>query len=160
MIPKLIAAARAAPRPRSAVYRGRAGAPGALEHRYTGGKSAIDDRVCRLPLVPSYNYGRSQVGALTLPLLQLLAPNKGHRAMTPCSARSLYAMLTATVLVGFAAALVGCASLGPVVPVAVSDIHSIRGHWTGTMYRPRGSDVMAPAESVELTIREDGTYPL
>ncbi len=44
--------------------------------------------------------------------------------MTRTGLRSLGTVLTAFV-VGFAATLVGCASVGPVTPVAVSDIKAV-----------------------------------
>jgi hypothetical protein len=49
--------------------------------------------------------------------------------------------------------MAGCASLGPVTPVAISDIGSVAGTWKGIVYQSSS----AP-ESVELTIREDGSY--
>jgi hypothetical protein len=73
--------------------------------------------------------------------------------MTPGSARSHWTVLTAIVVVGLAAGLVGCASLGPNTPVAVSDVKSVAGTWKGVVYR-RGFE----PENVELTIREDGSY--
>jgi hypothetical protein len=73
--------------------------------------------------------------------------------MTVSRARSLWTVLTATVIVGFAASLVGCASVGPVTPVAVSDVKSVAGTWKGTVYRS-GSE----PDYVVLTIREDGSY--
>jgi len=73
--------------------------------------------------------------------------------MTSNRARSLWTALTATVIVGFAASLIGCASLGPVTPVAVSDVKSVAGTWKGIVYRP-GSE----PDQVVLTIREDGSY--
>jgi hypothetical protein len=73
--------------------------------------------------------------------------------MTPSGARSLWTVLTATVIVGFAASLVGCASAGPVTPVAVSDLKSVAGTWKGTVYLS-GSE----PQYVALTIREDGSY--
>jgi len=73
--------------------------------------------------------------------------------MTARGARTLWAGLTATALVGFVALLVGCANLGPVTPVEVSDLGSVTGTWKGVVYGP-GSE----PESVELTIRADGSY--
>ena len=70
-------------------------------------------------------------------------------------ARSLWTALTATVIVGFAASLIGCASAGPVTPVVVSDVKSVAGTWKGIVYRS-GSE----PEQVVLTIREDGSYEL
>ena len=73
--------------------------------------------------------------------------------MTLRGARSLWTVLTATVVVGFAASLLGCASAGPLTPVAVSDLKSVAGTWKGLIYR-YGFD----PDYVELTIREDGSY--
>ena len=58
-----------------------------------------------------------------------------------------------TVVVGFAASLVGCASVGPLTPVAVSDVKSVAGTWKGVVYLS-GSE----PDEVTLTIREDGSY--
>lgn len=71
------------------------------------------------------------------------------------SARSLRSSLALTVLVSFAALLVACASLGPAVPVAVTDVKSVAGKWRGIVYRT-GSE----PDYVEVTIREDGSYDL
>ncbi len=73
--------------------------------------------------------------------------------MTRTGPGSLGTVLTAFV-VGFAATLVGCASLGPVTPVAVSDIKAVAGTWKGVVYR---RSVFEP-DYVTLTIREDGSY--
>jgi hypothetical protein len=73
--------------------------------------------------------------------------------MTSNRARSLWTALTAPVIIGFAASLIGCASAGPVTPVAVSDIKSVAGTWKGIVYQS-GSE----PDQVVLTIREDGTY--
>jgi hypothetical protein len=73
--------------------------------------------------------------------------------MTSHQTRSLWTALTAAVIVGFAATLIGCASIGPVTPVAVSDVKSVAGTWKGIVYRS-GSE----PEQVVLTIREDGSY--
>jgi hypothetical protein len=75
--------------------------------------------------------------------------------MTSNRARSLWTALTTTVIVGFAASLIGCASVGPVAPVAVSDVKSVAGTWKGIVYRSS----LEP-EQVVLTIREDGSYDL
>ena len=72
--------------------------------------------------------------------------------MTRIDLRSLRAVFTVFV-VGFAVTLVGCASLGPVTPVAVSDIKTVAGTWRGTLYQSG----LAP-DQVKLTIREDGSY--
>jgi len=69
--------------------------------------------------------------------------------------RSLWAIITVTVVIGFVASLPGCASVGPIAPVVVSDVKSVAGTWQGVVYEP-GS---AP-DYVELTIREDGSYDL
>ena len=66
---------------------------------------------------------------------------------------SLGTVLTAF-LVGFVATLVGCASLGPVTPIAVSDIKTVAGTWKGVVYR---RSVFEP-DNVTLMIREDGSY--
>src|SRR5262245_47341045 len=73
--------------------------------------------------------------------------------MTLRGARSLWTVLTATVVVGFAASLLGCASAGPLTPVAVSDLKSVAGTWKGVVYR-----YGVEPDYVELTIREDGSY--
>jgi len=73
--------------------------------------------------------------------------------MTPSAARSLWTVLTVAVIVGFAASLLGCASAGPVTPVAVSDVKSVAGTWKGTVYQSG----VAP-DYITLTIREDGSY--
>ncbi|PWU21032.1 MAG: hypothetical protein C5B48_11765 [Candidatus Rokuibacteriota bacterium] len=73
--------------------------------------------------------------------------------MTRTNLRSLGTVLTACV-VGFAVTLVGCASLGPVTPVAVSGIEAVTGTWKGIVYPTSESD----PDYVTLTIREDGSY--
>ena len=75
--------------------------------------------------------------------------------MTSNRARLLWTALTATIIVGFAASLIGCASVGPVTPVAVSDVKSVAGTWKGIVYRSS-----VEPEQVVLTIREDGSYDL
>ena len=70
-------------------------------------------------------------------------------------ARSLWAIVTVTVVIGFVASLPGCASVGPIAPVVVSDLKSVAGTWQGVVYEP-GSE----PDNVELTIREDGSYDL
>ena len=69
--------------------------------------------------------------------------------------RSLWAIITVTVVIGFVASLPGCASVGPIAPVVVSDVKSVTGTWQGVVYEP-GSE----PDYVELTIREDGSYDL
>jgi hypothetical protein len=73
--------------------------------------------------------------------------------MTPTGTRSLWTSLAASVVVGFAASLIGCASAGPLTPIVVADIKSVAGTWTGVVYQA-GSE----PDYVVLTIREDGTY--
>ena len=68
-------------------------------------------------------------------------------------AQSLWTALTATVIIGFAASLMGCASAGPVTPVVVSDVKSVAGTWKGIVYRSGFEP-----EQIVLTIREDGSY--
>jgi hypothetical protein len=75
--------------------------------------------------------------------------------MTSSGARSLWTVLTVTVIVGFAASLVGCASMGPVTPVTVPDVKSVAGTWKGMVYRSGFEP-----DYVTLTIREDGSYDL
>jgi hypothetical protein len=75
--------------------------------------------------------------------------------MISSGTRSLWAIITVTVAIGFVASLPGCASVGPVAPVVVSDVKSVAGTWQGVVYEP-GSE----PDYVELTIREDGSYNL
>jgi len=70
-------------------------------------------------------------------------------------AQSLWTALTATVIIGFAASLMGCASAGPVTPVVLSDVKSVAGTWKGIVYRSGFEP-----EQVVLTIREDGSYDI
>ena len=67
--------------------------------------------------------------------------------------RSLWTALGITIMIGLAASLTGCASIGPVTQVSVPDIKSVTGTWKGIVYRSGGEP-----ENVALTIREDGTY--
>ncbi len=69
--------------------------------------------------------------------------------------RSLWAIITVTVVIGFVASLPGCPSVGQIAPVVVSDVKSVAGTWQGVVYEP-GSE----PDYVELTIREDGSYDL
>jgi hypothetical protein len=73
--------------------------------------------------------------------------------MTSSSHRLVCRLLAVTVMVGFSVSLVGCAAIGPVTPVAVSDVKSLSGTWEGTKYLP-GSE----RDDVTLTIRDDGSY--
>ena len=52
-----------------------------------------------------------------------------------------------------AASLLGCATVGPVTPVVVSDVKLITGTWKGTVYRSGFEP-----DSVTLTIHDDGSY--
>jgi len=56
--------------------------------------------------------------------------------MTSSGTRSLWAIITMTVVIGFVASLPGCASVGPVAPVVVSDVKSVAGTWQGVVYGP------------------------
>ena len=67
--------------------------------------------------------------------------------------RSLWAIITVTVVIGFVASLPGCASVGPITPVAVSDVKSVAGTWKGVVYES-GSE----PDYITLTIQEDGSY--
>jgi hypothetical protein len=73
--------------------------------------------------------------------------------MTPTSRRLVCRVLAVTVIVGLSVSLGGCASIGPVTPVAVSDVTSLSGTWEGIVYLP-GSE----RDDVTLTIRDDGSY--
>jgi hypothetical protein len=69
--------------------------------------------------------------------------------------RSLWTVLGVAVMIGFAASLAGCASIGPVTQVTVPDVKSVTGKWQGIVYLSG-----IEPEHVVLTIREDGTYDL
>jgi hypothetical protein len=73
--------------------------------------------------------------------------------MTPSKARSLRTAFAATIVLVFAASLIGCASIGPLTPVAVSDVKSVAGTWEGVVYQS-GSE----PDHITLTILEDGSY--
>jgi hypothetical protein len=73
--------------------------------------------------------------------------------MTPIGTRSLWTTLAATVVVGFAASLIGCASAGPLTPVVVSDVKSVAGTWKGVIYQSGYQP-----DYIILTIQEDGSY--
>jgi hypothetical protein len=68
--------------------------------------------------------------------------------MTRTGLRSLGTALTAFV-VGLAATTVGCASVGPVTPVAASDIKAVTGTWKGVVYTKSEFE----PDYVTLTIR-------
>jgi hypothetical protein len=73
--------------------------------------------------------------------------------MTPSSRRLDWRVLAVIVIVGLSVSLAGCAGIGPVKLLAVSDIRSVSGTWEGTVYLP-GSE----RDDVTLTIRDDGSY--
>jgi hypothetical protein len=73
--------------------------------------------------------------------------------MTRTGLRLLGTVLIAFV-VGLAVSMVGCASVGPVTPVAVSDIKAVTGTWKGIVYTKSEFE----QDYVTLTIREDGSY--
>ena len=73
--------------------------------------------------------------------------------MTPIGTRSLWTVFAATVVVGFAASLIGCASAGPLTPVVVSDVKSVAGTWKGVIYQSSYQP-----DYIVLTIQEDGSY--
>jgi len=77
--------------------------------------------------------------------------------MTRSGRRSVRSVVAITVIVGFASSLVGCANLGPVTPVAVSDVNSVSGTWEGIVYLPR-SEPGSERNDVTLTIRDDGSF--
>jgi hypothetical protein len=77
--------------------------------------------------------------------------------MTRSGRRSVWSVVAITVIVGFASSLVGCAHLGPVTPVAVSDVKSVSGTWEGIVYLPR-SQPGSERTDVTLTIRDDGSF--
>jgi len=68
-------------------------------------------------------------------------------------ASTALSVLTVTIIVGFSVSLVSCANLGPVAPVAVSDVKSVSGTWRGIVYLsgPEPNDVT-------LMIADDGSY--
>ena len=73
--------------------------------------------------------------------------------MQSSGVRSLWTVLPALAVLGFAAAVAGCASAGPVRPVAVSEMKSVAGTWKGLAYSRDPAQ-----ETIELTIHEDGSY--
>jgi len=75
--------------------------------------------------------------------------------MTARRLRSLWAVVGVTLVAGFAASLMGCATVGPVSTVMVPDIKSVTGTWKGILYVSS-----TEPDYVTLTIREDGTYDL
>jgi len=82
----------------------------------------------------------------------MLARKRGG-AMTPNGPRSPWTFLAVAVIAGFAVSLGGCASAGPLRPVALSDVESVAGTWKGTVYRSG-----VEPDYVTLTIRQDGSY--
>jgi hypothetical protein len=77
------------------------------------------------------------------------ARSKRREAVTSNGTRSLWAIITVAVVIGFVASLPGRASVGPIAPVVVSDVKSVAGAWQGAAYEP-GSE----PDYVELTIDE------
>jgi hypothetical protein len=77
--------------------------------------------------------------------------------MTRSGRRSVRSVVAITVIVEFASSLVGCANLGPVTPVAVSDVNSVSGTWEGIVYLPR-SEPGSERNDVTLTIGDDGSF--
>src|SRR5215813_758077 len=73
--------------------------------------------------------------------------------MTPRGFQWLGIVLS-VILVGIAASLLGCASLGPVTPVTVPDVKSVTGDWKGIVYRSG----FTAGDTFALTIHDDGTY--
>ena len=73
--------------------------------------------------------------------------------MTLSSRRLVCRVLAVSVIVGLSVSLVGCANLGRVTPVAVSNVTSVSGTWEGIVYLP-GSE----RDEVTLTIRDDGSF--
>jgi hypothetical protein len=98
---------------------------------------------------------RDRLAQWTSRSTQLFIRTRGEGRMKSDRARSLWTALTATVIVGLAASLIGCASAGPVTPVVVSDVKSVAGTWKGIVYRSS-----TEPEQIVLTIREDGSYDL
>lgn len=60
---------------------------------------------------------------------------------------------TAILAVIVSLVLLGCASFGPVTPVAVPDVKAVIGSWKGIVYRSGFEP-----DSVALTIHDDGSY--
>jgi hypothetical protein len=77
--------------------------------------------------------------------------------MTRGRCRLVSGVHAGAVIVGLSLSLVGCANLGPVTPVAVSDVNSVSGTWEGIVYLPR-SEPGSERNDVALTIRDDGSF--
>jgi len=75
--------------------------------------------------------------------------------MTARRLRSLWAVVGVTLVAGFAASLMGCATVGPVSTVMVPDIKSVTGTWKGILYVSS-----TEPDYITLTIREDSSYDL
>ena len=73
--------------------------------------------------------------------------------MTPSSRRPGCRVLAVIVIAGLSVSLAGCAGIGPVTPVAVSDVKSVSGTWEGIVYRSG-----FVRESVALVIHDDGSF--
>ena len=74
----------------------------------------------------------------------------------PRSGSRWFAIVLPVLVVGLAAGLGGCASVGPVAPVTVSDVKDVAGTWRGAVYQSS----QFSADYITLTIREDGSYDL
>ena len=72
----------------------------------------------------------------------------------PRSGSRWFAIVLPVLVLGLAAGLGGCASVGPVAPVTVSDVKDVAGTWRGAVYQ---SSQFSP-DYITLTIREDGSY--
>ena len=72
----------------------------------------------------------------------------------PRSGSRWFAIVLPVLVLGLAAGLGGCASVGPVAPVTVSDVKDVAGTWRGAAYQ---SSQFSP-DYITLTIREDGSY--
>jgi hypothetical protein len=73
--------------------------------------------------------------------------------MTASSRRRIFSAFAVAIIVAFCVSLAACANLGPVTPVAVSDVKAVSGTWRGIVYLP-GSE----RSDTTLTIGEDGSY--
>ena len=73
--------------------------------------------------------------------------------MTPSSRRLRCGIPAVIVIVGLSFSLAGCAGIGRVTPLVVSDVQSVSGTWEGVVYLS-GSE----RDDVRLTIRDDGSY--
>ena len=72
--------------------------------------------------------------------------------MTQRGPRSSWSVLTA-VVVGFVTSLVGCATIGRVTQVTVTNVESVTGTWKGIVDRSGFEP-----DYVTMTIQEDGSF--